>query len=70
MPFQTQADPPIARQPLSRALRKHGQQEVIFTDSRSDVEVKRLLKAAIRARLVRFLRHIANLSLQKWRTDH
>ncbi|ORY90752.1 P-loop containing nucleoside triphosphate hydrolase protein [Leucosporidium creatinivorum] len=35
-------------EPLARALKKHGEQDVIFTDSRSDSEVKRLLKTAIK----------------------
>ncbi len=38
----------VASQPLRKALWKTGQQEVIFTDSTADSEVKRLLQAAIR----------------------
>ncbi|GAA6064240.1 hypothetical protein JCM10212_006369, partial [Sporobolomyces blumeae] len=36
------------QEPIRKALWKNGQQEVIFTDSRSDGEVKRLLRSAIR----------------------
>ncbi|GAA5998029.1 putative GTPase MTG1 [Rhodotorula paludigena] len=36
------------QEPLRRALAKHSDDEVLFTDSRSDAEVKRLLRAAIR----------------------
>lgn len=35
-------------QPIRKSLWKNGQQEVIFTDSRADGEVKRLLRSAIR----------------------
>ncbi|GAA5952723.1 hypothetical protein JCM21900_000418 [Sporobolomyces salmonicolor] len=36
------------QEPLRKALWKHGQQEVIFAESRSDSEVKRVLRTAIR----------------------
>ncbi|GAA5826295.1 hypothetical protein JCM5353_003779 [Sporobolomyces roseus] len=36
------------QEPIRKALWKNGQQEVIFTDSRADGEVKRLLRSAIR----------------------
>ncbi|GAA5870800.1 hypothetical protein JCM16303_001589 [Sporobolomyces ruberrimus] len=36
------------QEPIRKALWKTGQQEVIFTDSRADGEVKRLLRSAIR----------------------
>ncbi|BGP45515.1 Mitochondrial GTPase 1 [Rhodotorula kratochvilovae] len=36
------------QEPLRRALAKHSDDEVLFTDSRSDAEVRRLLRAAIR----------------------
>ncbi|GAA6006221.1 hypothetical protein JCM10207_000566 [Rhodosporidiobolus poonsookiae] len=36
------------REPLQKALAEQGEENVLFTDSRSDAEVKRLLKAAIR----------------------
>ncbi|GAA6041262.1 hypothetical protein JCM8097_001303 [Rhodosporidiobolus ruineniae] len=36
------------REPLQRALAQHGEENVLFTDSRSDAEVRRLLRAAIR----------------------
>ncbi|KAI5478772.1 mitochondrial GTPase [Pseudohyphozyma bogoriensis] len=35
-------------EPLKNALKKHGDEEVLFTDSTSDAEVRKLLKAAIR----------------------
>ncbi|GAA5924660.1 putative GTPase MTG1 [Sporobolomyces koalae] len=36
------------QEPIRKALWRQGQQEVIFTDSRADGEVKRLLRSAIR----------------------
>ncbi|GAA5907368.1 hypothetical protein JCM8208_007166 [Rhodotorula glutinis] len=36
------------QEPLRRAIAKHSDDEVLFTDSRSDAEVRRLLHAAIR----------------------
>ncbi|TNY20073.1 P-loop containing nucleoside triphosphate hydrolase protein [Rhodotorula diobovata] len=36
------------QEPLRRAMAKHSDDEVLFTDSRSDAEVRRLLRAAIR----------------------
>ncbi|GAA5871820.1 hypothetical protein JCM8547_003280 [Rhodosporidiobolus lusitaniae] len=36
------------REPLQRALEKQGEKDVLFTDSRDDAEVRRLLRAAIR----------------------
>ncbi|KAL8279904.1 hypothetical protein RQP46_007754 [Phenoliferia psychrophenolica] len=36
------------QEPLRKALAKHGDEEVIFTDSTSDADVKRLLRTAIR----------------------
>ncbi|GAA5929153.1 hypothetical protein JCM3775_006748 [Rhodotorula graminis] len=36
------------QEPLRRAIAKHSDDEVLFTDSRSDAEVRRLLRAAIR----------------------
>ncbi|GAA5973362.1 hypothetical protein JCM11641_003092 [Rhodosporidiobolus odoratus] len=36
------------REPLQRALAQHGDEDVLFTDSRSDAEVRRLLRAAIK----------------------